>query len=506
MSNSIKAFKYHMQKVFKSETVSSKSCTTDQIKRSAHSLSPDPLLPNLPLCPTEAPNLEISNEGEATSSTKGNQNHSHRPDLPCDRKHPLKSSEIGAPALKVQKLNSNASRETSTRTSIIKSSSSTSHGDRQSLARSSRITEEVEASSQLGTTLSYDRESITKGSSPSISPSHRSRGRTGKSSRPQYITPVRTAAEDRIRQVVVRRLAKISGLPVEVVNEVDGSCLPLSFNFIDGCVIREGVEKADKGFMSGCNCRPENGRHVGCEYTSCECLEFANAREHGRKQFPYYCTGPKTGCLRSTYLDSRDAIFECNEFCNCGPECKNRNVQKGRQIPLEIFRTSKRGWGLRCPEPLRAGQFVDIYKGEIITCREADQRESRVENVKDSYLYTLDKFVGEENSLKAADAYIVDGEYLGGPTRFMNHSCQPNCRQFTVSYNHGDLRVYDLTFFTIREIPAGTELTFDYLDKDADDDDEDTQVKASDRKGEKGEVRPTECLCGAKKCRKWLWM
>ncbi|KAI9740806.1 MAG: hypothetical protein M1835_003111, partial [Candelina submexicana] len=371
----------------------------------------------------------------------------------------------------------------------------------------------------------YDRESTTKRSPPSISPSHRSSGRTGKSARPRYITPVRTAAEDRIHQVVVHRLAKTSGPAIEVVNEVDGSSLPLSFNFINGCVIREGVEKADKGFMSGCNCRPENGRHVGCEYTSCECLEFANAREHGRKQFPYYCTGLKTGCLRSTYLDSRDAIFECNEFCNCGPECKNRNVQKGRQIPLEIFRTSKRGWGkrspaccqehysnlihqgLRCPEPLRAGQFVDIYKGEIITCREADQRESRVENVKDNYLYTLDKFVGEENSLKATDVYIVDGEYLGGPTRFMNHSCEPNCRQFTVSYNHGDLRVYDLAFFTISEIPAGTELTFDYLDKDADDDDDkDSQVKASDRKGEKGEVRPTECLCGAKKCRKWLWM
>ena len=36
--------------------------------------------------------------------------------------------------------------------------------------------------------------------------------------------------------------------------------------------------------MSGCNCRPENGHHVGCEYTSCESLELANIRENRRKE------------------------------------------------------------------------------------------------------------------------------------------------------------------------------------------------------------------------------
>ncbi len=152
---------------------------------------------------------------------------------------------------------------------------------------------------------------------------------------------------------------------------------------------------------------------------------------------------------------------------------------------------------------------MDTYKGEIITSKEADLREAIVKSTKDSYLYVLDKFVGEENNLKPEEAYIVDGEYLGTPTRFMNHSCEPNCRQFTVSYNHSDNMVYDLAFFAIREIPAGTELTFDYLDKDAEDDEDDEdddEVKATDRKGDKGEVKPTECLCGAKNCRKWLWM
>lgn len=94
---------------------------------------------------------------------------------------------------------------------------------------------------------------------------------------------------------------------------------------------------------------------------------------------------------------------------------------------------------------------------------------------------------------------MIDGEHMGGICRFMNHSCQPNCRQFTVSWNHADAYVYDIALFAIHDIPANTELTFDYLDNEevapADD-------KAVDEEG-KEKVR---CLCGARNCKKWLWM
>ena len=109
----------------------------------------------------------------------------------------------------------------------------------------------------------------------------------------------------------------------------------------------------------------------------------------------------------------------------------------------------------------------------------------------------MDKFA-QGYGIPDEDLYVVDGEHMGGPTRFMNHSCEPNCRQFTVSYNNGDPKVYDLAFFAKHDIPANTELTFDYKDKE------------EEEEGEGAEGRkPTEgaslCLCGAKKCRKYLW-
>ncbi|KAK5044383.1 hypothetical protein LTR16_011545, partial [Cryomyces antarcticus] len=148
--------------------------------------------------------------------------------------------------------------------------------------------------------------------------------------------------------------------------------------------------------------------------------------------------------------------------------CKNRNVQHGRKVELQISKTRNRGWGLRCTQNLREGDFIDTYRGEIITDAEAIRREQEAGLGKPSYLYVLDKF-GVDNGVAQEDLYVIDGEYLGGPTRFINHSCEPNCRQYTVSYNKYDFRIYEIALFAYRDIPAYEELLFDYMDRDDDD-------------------------------------
>jgi histone-lysine N-methyltransferase SUV39H len=171
--------------------------------------------------------------------------------------------------------------------------------------------------------------------------------------------------------------------------------------------------------------------------------------------------------LVSFYREQRHPIYECNPNCACGPGCKSRVVQKGRKVPLTIFKTPNRGWGVRCDEELIQGEFVDTYIGEIITNEEAGRREKTGSVDKQSYLYSLDKWINDEYpDLTEDTCYVVDGQYMGGPTRFINHSCEPNCRQYTVSYDKNNPRVYDIAFFAVTNIPAGTELTFDYQDLD----------------------------------------
>jgi histone-lysine N-methyltransferase SUV39H len=326
-----------------------------------------------------------------------------------------------------------------------------------------------------------------------------------------------------IRAEYVRRLKKVPGAPIHLYNVVDSSTPSLRFKYIREYVLQEGVHRAETEAQVGCQkCSPHMGRSIGCEYTKkCDCLEYAavdesritdpemiaqyeNYKLNGGdttgfpKKFPYFAEGTKiqrTGCLVPFYLNSRRPIYECNDKCKCGRYCRNKNVQFGRTVEVEIFKTSAgRGWGLRCKEDLHEGQFIDTYRGEVITDSEATRREEASSKAKASYLYSLDKFADTEN-LKEEDLYVVDGEFMGGPTKFINHCCEPNCRQYTVSYNKHDCKVYDIAFFACRFISAGEELTFDYLDKDEDEGEE------MEEPGE-GAI---PCLCGAKKCRKWLW-
>ncbi|KAI5207352.1 SET domain-containing protein [Aureobasidium subglaciale] len=339
-----------------------------------------------------------------------------------------------------------------------------------------------------------------------------------------------------VRAVFLQQLAGIPGPPVTFVNLVNKETPSLSFTYIQDYVYGEGVSRTEAdAVMMGCSkCRPDMGSNRGCEYTKkCECLEYATPDFRGQglsdeeqkaqyeaweagdldaeglsKRFPYRIdhdprTNIKQYVLDSFYLESRNVLYECNSRCRCGPNCKNRLVQKGRKIPLEVFRTSRRGFGLRCPVNLRRGQFIDRYLGELITDAEADARESSSGPDKASYLFWLDKFAnddGHPSSLPTNTCFVADGEKMGGPTRFINHSCDPNCRLFTVSYNKYERRIYDLAFFALDDIPAGTELTFDYMDPE-----EGEAGQATKEVIDEGGV-VVDCLCGAKNCRGKLWM
>lgn len=43
----------------------------------------------------------------------------------------------------------------------------------------------------------------------------------------------------------------------------------------------------------------------------------------------------------------------------------------GLRLPLEVFRTRGKGWGLRCAEDIPSGALVCSYEGELISSREA---------------------------------------------------------------------------------------------------------------------------------------
>ncbi|XP_011260373.1 histone-lysine N-methyltransferase NSD2 [Camponotus floridanus] len=171
---------------------------------------------------------------------------------------------------------------------------------------------------------------------------------------------------------------------------------------------------------------------------------------------------PGTDCL------NRILLVECSPgTCPAGNKCMNQSFVRRQYPAMEPFHTVGRGWGLKTLEDIKAGQFVIEYVGEVIDEAEYKRRLHRKKELKNENFY----FLTIDNNR------TIDAEPKGNLSRFMNHSCAPNCETQKWTVN-GDTRI---GLFALCDIESGEELTFNYN-------------LASD-----GETRKA-CLCGASNC------
>jgi histone-lysine N-methyltransferase SUV39H len=288
-----------------------------------------------------------------------------------------------------------------------------------------------------------------------------------------------------LRKKLRKKLKRIPGGPDTDFNIDDEKLAALSanFSFVGDYRLGPGVSPVDNAFLTGCDCGSV------CDPNTCHCL--IQEEESDRFIVAYKRLQSGKVVVRRDFLNRKAMISECSGRCQCARNnCWNHVVQRGRQVRLEVFDTGERGLGLRCPQPLVTGEFIDCYFGEVITQSDADARESANEG-KPSYLFTLDWLIGN-GPHEYEEAYVVDGQKFGAATRFINHSCNPNCKIIPVSFNNlSDDRLYYLAFFAIRDIPANTELTFDYH---------------PNWDGSKNiDPNAVKCLCGEENCRGQLW-
>ncbi|KAH8306400.1 hypothetical protein KR018_010414 [Drosophila ironensis] len=158
---------------------------------------------------------------------------------------------------------------------------------------------------------------------------------------------------------------------------------------------------------------------------------------------PHPC-GPESGCL------NRMLFNECDPaFCRSGPRCENQMFELRKSPRLEVNYMNTRGFGLVCREDIAEGTFVIEYVGEVINHAEFQERLVQKQRNRDENYY----FLGVEKD------FIIDAGPKGNLARFMNHSCDPNCetQKWTVR------GVHRVGIFAIKDIPANTELTFNYL-------------------------------------------
>jgi len=139
---------------------------------------------------------------------------------------------------------------------------------------------------------------------------------------------------------------------------------------------------------------------------------------------------------------------------------------------FEVRSSHIQGVGVFAVLPIPKGTRIVEYTGERISHEEADARyDDFAMERHHTFLFTVD------------EQTVIDGKRDGNDSRFINHSCEPNCETVIE-----EGRVF---VDAIRNIAAGEELYFDYAyERDGNEDPEAEKRYA--------------CRCGAKTCRKTI--
>jgi len=85
--------------------------------------------------------------------------------------------------------------------------------------------------------------------------------------------------------------------------------------------------------------------------------------------------------------------------------------------PVKVFKTEKKGWGLLATKTIPSGVFTMEYCGEVCTSGDFELRKKEYVKDKRRHYYFM--------SLKTDE--ILDATRKGNLSRFINHSCDPNC-------------------------------------------------------------------------------
>lgn len=136
--------------------------------------------------------------------------------------------------------------------------------------------------------------------------------------------------------------------------------------------------------------------------------------------------------------------------------------------PYFIVRESKMLPGVKgafATRDIPKGTQIVQYKGKLISKKLSEEISSKHREKGQLWIFSLNK------------TQDIDGSRQGNESRFVNHSCSPNCE--AINYNDEEIWVE-----TIHDIKAGEELTYNYGFDEPD------------------EAFP--CLCGSPNCKGWI--
>jgi len=139
---------------------------------------------------------------------------------------------------------------------------------------------------------------------------------------------------------------------------------------------------------------------------------------------------------------NRLMMVECTDSICKAFNCTNRAIQKGKIPQLQVKNFEGKGQGLVANESIRSNKFIIEYCRELINEELCNLRKERHRG---TYIFS-------------AGNCFIDGSKFGNESRFINHSCRPNCKAQEWNVG-GKIRV---AIYSKKAIKKGEEITLKY--------------------------------------------
>ncbi|KAL1781215.1 histone-lysine N-methyltransferase SETDB2 isoform X1 [Sigmodon hispidus] len=176
----------------------------------------------------------------------------------------------------------------------------------------------------------------------------------------------------------------VESVPISFCNEIDSKKLP-QFKYRKTVWPRTYYLNLSSMFSDSCDCSE------GCiDIKKCACLQLT---AKNAKAWPLSPDGQCTGYqYKRLQRLIPTGIYECNLSCKCNHHlCQNRVVQHGPRVRLQVFKSEKKGWGVRCLDDIDKGTFVCIYAGRLLS-RATPEKTNIDENGREQQSIVKNKF------------------------------------------------------------------------------------------------------------------
>ncbi|XP_064090855.1 LOW QUALITY PROTEIN: histone-lysine N-methyltransferase SETDB1-like [Macrobrachium nipponense] len=189
---------------------------------------------------------------------------------------------------------------------------------------------------------------------------------------------------------------------ISCVNSLDESePLPLTY-----CNVRLPTKHVplnlDQDFLVCCDCTDncQDKSKCACQQLTVHGTRILNMKENPNAGYQH----------RRLYEQVQSGIYECNSRCHCAVNrCLNRVVQHPLRLKLQLFKTARRGWGVRTLCDVPRGGFICVYVGKMLSETVANEEGKQIIGG-DDYYAELDYIEVMESMKEGYEEEVVSPE------------------------------------------------------------------------------------------------